>query len=463
MENINNKSAIILAAGDGTRMKSRSSKVLCKVLGKEMISWVLSACEDIAKENICAVVSSHHSDVSAFLPEEICRQVQDQRLGTGHAVKCAREFIASHEDGDILILCGDAPFMDKETIEAAYAHHKKEDNTITLISAKVENPYGYGRIIYDDGKFTAIVEESECNDTLAQIKEVNSGTYWFKGSELLNLLDKIQNNNIKGEYYLTDTISIAVAEGKSTGVYTAKKPNVVLGANTRKALAELGEIARMAVIDKHYEAGVDIPNTHGVIISPEAVIGSDTTIMPSVVITGKTIIGKGCEIGLGTVIHNSVIGDDTVIKQSYITDSQVGDNVNMGPFVQLRPKSVIANGAKIGNFVEIKSSYIGENTSIAHLSYFGDSQVGSYVNVGCGVVTANYDGKDKHLTVVEDSAFIGCNTNLIAPVTVGKGANIAAGSTITKDVPAYSLAIERGTQANIENWSKTKGKYKKGL
>ncbi len=455
------KVAILLAAGDGTRMNSKGSKVLCKVLFKPMVDWVISACQNAELDEICAVVADLNSDVAEHLKEDITLAVQAERLGTAHAVGCAHDFIVANKEADILILNGDAPFIDAHAINAAHTTHQSEGNAITIVSARVKNPYGYGRIVREGRKFTSIVEQSECDEATAKIDEINSGVYWFKGELLSKLLEGVENKNSKGEYYLTDTVSVAVSAGLFVGVHVAEDESAVLGANNRKALAELNEIARQRVFEELYAKGVDIPITDGVIISPDAVIGRDTVILPGSIIKGASVIGEGCEIGPNTVIEESIIGDYTKVISSQVEESKIASAVRIGPFARIRPKSDIADNAKIGNFVEVKSSSIGEHTSIAHLSYFGDSEVGKYVNVGCGVVTANYDGAKKHKTVVGDGVFIGCNTNLIAPVTLEKGSNVAAGSTITKDVPEYSLAVERATQKNIEGWAKSKGKYKK--
>lgn len=453
--------AIILAAGDGKRMKSKSSKVLCEVLFKPMLKWVLDSCFASGIETVCTVVSDNAKDVLAIVPEHCAIAVQKERRGTGHAVMMAREFLESNGEGDVLLLYGDTPFVDEETIRAAYEAHRQGENAVTVVTAELENPFGYGRILRKDGKFAAIVEEKDASEEERAIREINSGIYWFRTSFLLAALEKITCDNAAGEYYITDTVSIAKGMGKPVGVYRSPRADVVLGANDRRGLHRLNEIARVRVLDKLMDAGVDIPVTDGVIVSPDAVIGTDTRILPGTIIRGKTRIGEGCEIGPNSEIVSCRIGNGVRVHSSLLEDSAVEDGVRIGPFAHLRPNTTLKAGVKVGNFVEVKNSVVGEKTSIAHLTYIGDSDVGAGVNFGCGVVTANYDGAKKHRTVVGDGAFICCNTNLIAPVTLGEGCITGAGTTVTDDVPPYALAIGRPRQENKENWAKEKGKYRK--
>lgn len=454
-------SAIILAAGDGKRMKSKSSKVLCEVLFKPMLKWVLDSCFASGIQEVCAVVSDNAKDVLAIVPENCAIAVQAQRKGTGHAVMMAKEFLLSQEQGDVLLLYGDAPFVDETTIRSAYETHRQEGNAVTVVTADLENPFGYGRILRENGRFAAIVEEKDATQEQRGIREVNSGIYWFRGSFLLQALDRLTCDNAAGEYYITDTVAIAKEMGQSVGVYRSPRADVILGTNDRKGLNRLNEIARQRVLDRLMDSGVDIPLTDGVMISPDAVIGMDTRILPGTIIRGKTRIGCGCEIGPNAQIDSCRIGDGVRINASLLEDSVVENGAKIGPYAHLRPGTTLKAGVKVGNFVEVKNSVVGEKTSIAHLTYIGDSDVGAGVNFGCGVVTANYDGAKKHRTVVGDGAFICCNTNLIAPVTLGEGCITGAGTTVTEDVPPYALAIGRARQENKENWAKEKGKYKK--
>ncbi|MEG2914810.1 MAG: bifunctional UDP-N-acetylglucosamine diphosphorylase/glucosamine-1-phosphate N-acetyltransferase GlmU [Oscillospiraceae bacterium] len=458
-----NTAAIIIAAGNGKRMKSNKPKPMCEVLFKPMINWVLDSCFSAKIERISVVVTDENRFVQDALPQGIQTYTQYEKLGTGHAIMTATDFIKENIECDVFLLCGDAPLIDNETLVNTLRFHRENNNDVTVVSANLNNPFGYGRIIRENGEFICITEEKDANAETKLINEINSGIYCAKASFLLKALPKIQNNNASHEYYLTDIISIAKELGYKTGVIATDNPDSILGANDRKSLAMLNEIARQKVIDKLYDNGVNIPFSDSVIIAPSVKIGCDTTIMPNCIITGDTTIGENCTIGEATIISNSKIGDGNYIQSSNIENSIIENNTHIGPYAHIRPKSHIKNGVKLGNFVEIKSSVIGEKTSVAHLTYLGDSELGSYVNVGCGVVTANYDGKDKHKTIIGDSSFIGCNTNFIPPVKVGTGVVIGAGSTITDDIDDFALAMARAKQTNISEWAIKKGKYKKGL
>jgi bifunctional UDP-N-acetylglucosamine pyrophosphorylase/glucosamine-1-phosphate N-acetyltransferase len=422
------KSCIILAAGDGKRMKSEKPKVLMEVAFSPMLAWVLDSVILSEIENIAVIIGNNADSLKEYLKRypKIKTFVQNERKGTGHAVMQAKEFL-KHFGGDVLVLCGDAPFMDCDTIKAAYELHKSQAHDATVISAVIDNPEGYGRILRSDYSkrngdcIGGIIEHKDCDDEQLQINEVNSGAYWFNAEKLLSALPKLTTENKNGEYYLTDTIGILPSTA-----YKSSNSKVTLGANDRRGLRELNDIAFDAIINRHLDNGVDIIGD--CYISKDAVIGQDTVLLPGTVIREKCVIGRNCSVG---------------------------------PFVHLRPNTTLKDGVKVGDFVEIKNSVIGEKTSVAHLSYIGDSEVGSGVNFGCGCVTANYDGINKYKTIVGDDAFIGCNTNLIAPVKIGNNATTAAGSTITKDVPAGSLAIERGQQYIKEDWIKNTLRNKK--
>ena len=445
------RSAVILAGGSGKRMKSDSPKVLHEVLGKPMLEWVIDSCNEAGIDRVCIVKGFASEMIDEYLTnsgKDIETVMQAERLGTGHAVMMATDFIAEDPDGDIIVLYGDAPFIDSDDILASLNEHERTNASVTVITAKVMKPFGYGRIIRengDKGKILGIVEQKDCSPVQTMINEINSGCYWFKASDLLSALPKLERNNAQGEYYLTDTLSILLNEGKEVSGYIVPDNRAVLGANDRKGLLELNEVAKKKIIEKHLENGVEFVSTDGVLISPDAEIGEGTRIMPSTIIFGKTKIGKGCVIGPNTRLTDVTVGDHTTLDNVVAKESKVGDHVNIGPFVQLRPNSVIEDYAHVGDFVEIKNSVIGKGTSVSHLTYVGDSDVGKNVNFGCGVVTVNYDGSKKARCVIKDDAFIGCNTNLVAPVTIGEAAYTAAGSTVTKDVPDGALAIERST------------------
>ncbi len=444
---------VILAAGEGKRMHSTSSKVLCEVAYKPMLSWVIDAARSAGVEAICTVASS--DDVkSAAEGCVICEQ--KERLGTGHAVMCAKSFLEEHKGGNTLVLCGDAPFIDAETITASLAEHIKGSYDVTVISAVVSDPTGYGRIVRRDSALAAIVEQSDCNEATNSICEINSGAYWFNTDSLLSVLSGIKNDNAQGEYYLTDAVALLIFSGKRAGCFAAKSPYIALGANRPRDLLHLNELASDFAIDRWLDAGVRFIKRDGIIIGPDVEIEPGAVILPGTVLIGKTKIGTGSEIGPNSFLVDTVIGKNTVFNSSQAHDAKVGDNVKIGPFVQLRPDSIICDDVKIGDFVEIKNSTIGRGTSVAHLTYVGDSDVGEYCNFGCGVVFVNYDGEKKNRSVIKDYAFVGCNTNIVAPVTVGEGAYTAAGVTVTKDIPDGALAIGRPELIIKDGWAANK-------
>lgn len=453
--------AIILAAGEGTRMKSRNPKAMSEVLFKPMLDWVISAAEKSGIEDICVVTGYAAEVIEEHLGGKYKTVRQTERKGTGHAVMQAMDFIKKH-NGNIIILNGDAPFVDAETIKGAVEYHTAKGNGATVISAEVNDPTGYGRIVKDkNGDIEKIVEEASADEKTKLIKEVNSGAYCFNAKVLASVLEKITPDNSKGEYYLTDAIALVLADGGKAGAYNAGNEKTVLGANTRSQLNKLNEIARFEMLEKMMDDGVDIPCCDGVIIGPDCTIGCDTRILPGTILCGKVTIGENCVIGPNSYAQNAEIGNNVSFNNGQIRDAKILDDATIGPFTQIRPNSVIGKGAHLGNFVEVKNSTIGEKTSVSHLTYVGDSDVGSGVNFGCGVVTVNFNGKDKNRTTIKDRAFIGCNTNLVAPVTIGENAYTAAGSTITQDVPDNSLAIARERQTNKEGWVKEKQPYRK--
>ena len=445
--------AVILAAGDGKRMMSKKPKVLCEVLYKPMLSWVISACKEAEIYKICVVAGYEHEQVEEFLAGSCTVALQKERLGTGHAVKMAEAFLKENEEADLLILCGDAPFINAQTIRDARALHLEQGNSVTVLTAKLENPTGYGRILREGGGISGIVEQKDASEEQKRICEINAGVYWFKVCDLLPALNQLKNSNANGEYYLTDTIKILLAAGKKAGAYLASDADVCLGANDRKALLALNRMAAERMIEKHLENGVGFTSTDGVLIGPDVRIGSGTEIDPNVILKGNTAIGEGCMIGQGCVLEDTTVGDRVKLHAVQSEGAVIGNGVKIGPFAHIRPGSEIKENAKLGNFVEIKNSVIGEKTAVAHLTYVGDSDVGSGVNFGCGVVTVNYDGAKKYRTTIGDHAFIGCNTNLVAPVKIGNTAYTGAGSTITRDVPDGALAVERCETKIVEGYA----------
>lgn len=454
------KCAIILAAGQGKRMKADLPKPMFKVLGEPMLDWVISSCEKAEIQKLCIVKGYQAEIIEDHLCGKYKTVLQKERLGTGHAVMQCADFIKENQSSNILVLYGDAPFIDSEAILSSLKKHIADDNSVTVLTAENDNPHGYGRIIRNGDDFSAIIEQKDADDEQKKIKEVNSGVYWFKAESLAFSLEKLSPANAQGEYYLTDTIEVLVRNGKKAGVYKSDNSNTILGANDRKGLLMLNDIAKKEVIDFHMENGVEFLSTDGIIIERTVKIASGTQILPGTILRGKTTIGENCIIGPNCLIENTVIGNNTTLNYVQAYDSVIENCVKIGPFVHIRPNSHIKNGVKIGDFVEVKNSVIDEKTSVAHLTYIGDSDVGKRVNFGCGCVTVNYDGSKKARTTIGDNAFIGCNTNLIAPVTVGKGAYTAAGSTITRDVPENALAIERAEFKIKEGFASRKLKNK---
>jgi bifunctional UDP-N-acetylglucosamine pyrophosphorylase/glucosamine-1-phosphate N-acetyltransferase len=459
--------AVVLAAGKGTRMKSKKPKVLAEILFQPMLGYVLETCRQAEVEKVCVVTGFEAEQVEAYLstwehmPAETVLQAEQR--GTGHAVMMAREFLQENIGTDVLVLYGDTPYLSAEVIEAAYLQHKRQNNAVTVVTALLQDPTGYGRIIRDGDAIAKIVEQRDATEKEQAVKEINSGVYWFNTAHLLEMLSLLQPNNAQGEYYLTDTIGLTIAAGKRVGGYCAENSDIILGANSRKDLYELNEKMRMSIIYRHMENGVTFASTDGVMISPDAQIGADTVILGGTIIKDHVVIGEDCVIGPNSLIQKSTVGDRVKLNAVQCYQSRIHSDVDIGPFVHIRPNSEIKSFVHIGDFVEVKNSTIGEGTGISHLTYVGDSDVGKNVNFGCGVVTVNYDGVHKHRCQIEDEAFIGCNTNLVAPVRVGKSAYTAAGSTITKDVPDYALAIARSRQEEKPGYAAKKlaGRKKK--
>lgn len=461
--------AVILAAGEGTRMKSKKPKVLAEVLFKPMIDWVIDSAKacGMEEENICVVTGHGREQLEAALPQGVQTVVQTERLGTGHAVMQAREFLRAHGSANVLILGGDAPFMDGETVSMALQYHTRANSAATVISADVTDPTGYGRIVRDgNGDFSGITEEKDATEAQKAIREVNSGAYWFNIQALLVALEKMETNakyrlNAAKEYYLTDAIEILRSMGQRVTTFNSRSEDVVLGANDRDQLAHLNEIARQKIIRRHRLAGVSIPFDTGVIIAPDVQIGRDAEILQGTILKGKTEIGEDAVVGPNSVLENCVIGAGATVTQTYGTDVRVGEKTQVGPFARLRPGTQIGADVRVGNFVEVKNSTVGDGTKISHLSYIGDTDVGRNVNVGSGCATVNFTGKEKFRTTIGDHAFIGCDTSLVAPVRVGDRAYTGAGSTITEDVPDDALALGRARQVIKKDWVKVKNPYRK--
>jgi len=448
-----NRFAVILAAGKGTRMKSKLYKVLHPVMGRPMVQHVIKQLQPVELEEIVTIVGFGAEQVSEVVGETSKFAIQKEQLGTGHAVQQAEDVLGSRS-GTTIVVCGDTPLITAETFQALFDHHEQNGAKATILTAQAEVPAGYGRVIRDEtGEVSRIVEHKDANTEELKVNEINTGTYCFDNELLFAALKNVSNENAQGEYYLPDVIEILRSQGEKVTAFMTPDFHQTLGVNDRVALAEAEKIMRKRVNEFHMRAGVSIIDPDNTYIGPDVKIGLDTVVYPGTVISGETEIGEESVIGPNSEIDNCIIGDSTVVKHSVLKDSRVGSGVNIGPFAHLRPDSDIGDEAKIGNFVEIKKSQIGHGSKISHLSYIGDSEVGEKVNVGCGTITVNYDGQKKFATKIEDEAFIGCNSNLVAPVLIGKGAYVAAGSTITANVPADALSIARSRQTNKEGYA----------
>lgn len=447
------KYALILAAGEGKRMKSATSKVLHKVCGKEMVNHVIDIMRKAGFHEVNVIVGKGKDQVMDKTSDrEVSFSVQEEQLGTGHAVLCAKEFLKGKE-GTVAIFTGDAPLIREETVSSMLSSHVEGAYSATLLTSVIDDPTGYGRVKRAGDDVEKIIEHKDCSSEELLLKEVNAGMYMFDVKELLLALDLLKNDNAQGEYYLTDVIEIMKGRNLKIGA-SITEFDETRGVNSRGQLAEAEAILRKRINAFHMENGVTLIDPNATYIGADVEIGNDTIIYPNNIIEGKSVIGSGVTLYQNSRILDSVIHDDVTITSSVILSSQIGRKTTVGPFAYIRPDSVIGEEVKIGDFVEIKKSTIGNGTKVSHLTYIGDAEVGSHVNFGCGTVVVNYDGKNKFKTIVEDNAFIGCNTNLIAPVTVHKGAFTAAGSTITDDVPDEGLGIARAKQVNKEGWVK---------
>lgn len=451
--------SIILAAGEGKRMKSNIAKPLQQAAGKALVEWVVdTACEAGSDENI-VVIGHKAEDMKAYLGDRVKYAVQSERLGTGHAVMQGIELLDGIE-GTVMVLYGDAPLIQAETLIRVREDHIKKKRAATVITAYIDDPYGYGRIVRENGEIIKIVEQKDADEDEQEIKEINSGMYFFDIGKLRRALKRITNNNAQGEYYITDVVEIMLNDGDKVGAYVTELEQI-LGVNDKVQLSQVGKILNRRKAVELMLGGVTIIDPDKVQITANVKVGRDTVLYPGTVLEGNTVIGENCVIGSDTSLNNCKVGDNTTVLKSVGIDSEIGSDTNVGPFAYLRPGTKIGSDVKIGDFVEVKNSSIGDGTKVAHLTYIGDADVGKRVNFGCGTVVVNYDGENKHRTIIEDDCFIGCNTNLVSPVTVRHGAYTAAGSTITDEVPAESLAIARSKQVVKEQWTVNRKKDKK--
>lgn len=455
------KVSIILAAGEGTRMKSKVPKVLHEILGRPMLFYVLNACKNAAIEKNLVVVGHNKKKVKEKFKEESDVNFIEQPMGdnypygTGFAVSSA---VSEIEDDDtVIILNGDTPLISNSTIDCFLKFHECRGNAMTVLAADIPDPTNYGRIVRDgDANIKAIVEEKDANEKEKLIREINSGIFVFRGSALKYAIKNLNTDNAAGEMYLTDALEVLVRAGEKVGSFKIKDAHEIFGVNSRYELSNASEILRQKINKKYMIDGVTLIDSSSTYIELGAKIEEDVTIYPNTYIDKKSEIKTGCVI-YDSKIYNSTIDKDVTIKSSEIEDSTIGQGTKVGPYAHLRPNSHVGKNCKVGNFVEIKNSNVGDGSKMSHLAYIGDADIGRDVNIGCGAIFVNYDGRDKFRSKVGDHAFIGSNSNIVAPLEVEDYGYIAAGSTITKKVLKGQLSLERAEQKNIDGWVLRKG------
>jgi len=457
-----NVEVIILAAGLGTRMKSATIKILHHAAGRPLIDYVLDLAAEVCERPPVMVVGHQREAVQKQIGDRARYAVQEQQLGTGHAVMQAMSVL--ERDGiagkRVLILSGDVPLTRVGTLRKLIEEHERSQNALTLLTMKLDDPAMYGRVVRDDsGAVVRIVEAKDATADEKKIAEVNAGIYVFDAERLHENLASLQPNNKQGEYYLTDVLGLLRNAGHRVGAVIVDDPIEAHGVNSRSDLATVESEIQRRVVAKLMSDGVTFRNPGTVVIDSTVTIGSDTVIYPFVTLEGTTKIGEGCVVEPGVHLLNVTVGDDVHLKTGTVAeDAIIEEEATVGPYAHLRPGSQLGRRVKVGNFVETKKAVFGEGAKASHLSYIGDSEIGANVNIGAGTITCNYDGVNKHKTVIEEGAFIGSDTQLVAPVRIGKGAYVGAGSTITKDVPPAALALSRTPQKTIEGWAERKKK-----
>ena len=444
---------VVLGAGMGTRMKSEVPKVMHKIMGKAMIEHVVSALE-VADVGKIVVVTGHKAElVEACLGKRAEYVMQEEQLGTAHAVMMAESLLANLE-GTTVVIYGDGPLLTEKTLERLFLHHEKSGAGLTMLTARISNPTGYGRIVRNlAGNIVRIVEHKDASPDELLITEINPGVACYNNKILFEALTKVGNDNSQGEYYLTDLVEIIALMPHQVEAVPTDDFEETLGVNDRIQLAEAGRIMRDRINKKHMENGVTLIDPNFTYIEADVIINPDVIIEPNVHLKGNTVIETGAIIGAGTNLINAKVGIGAHIQASFISDSEIGAYATIGPYAHIRAKAIVGSKSRIGNFVEIKNANLGEGVKAAHLSYMGDSEIGPRVNMSCGSITANYDGKNKYKTIIGADAMIGSNVNLIAPVEIGERAYVAAGSTVSKNVPVEALAIARSPQQNKEGYA----------
>ena len=449
--------AIVLAAGEGTRMKSRHPKVAHKLLDHPLVWWPVHAAREAGAERIIVVVGSHADEVRAALAGEPDVEFveQTERLGTGHAVRVVRDAIGTFE-GPTVVLYGDTPLMRAETIRMLVDETKAHHNACTVLTMKPDDPTGYGRIMRDEaGQLAGIIEHKDCTPAQREtLTECNSGIYCFCGGRLTANIDKLTNDNVQGEYYLTDMVGIYAQMGEPVSTLSIEDQSELLGVNSRGQLAEATRVMQRRINEGLMASGVTMLDPDLVWVGPEVTVGQDSELLPMTMLWGDTAIGSECVIGPNTRLTNVHVGDGSSVEETVGYDTVIECDVTVGPRAYLRPGTHLLDRAHVGTHVEIKNSTIGEGSKVPHLSYIGDTTMGSGVNIGAGSITCNYDGVHKHRTTIGNDVFIGSDTMMVAPVTIGDGALVGASSCITLDVPADALALERSNQQIVEGYAK---------
>jgi len=449
---------VILAAGKGTRMKSALPKVLHRVGGRPMIEHVLRVAESLEPQSITLVVGHMRDSLKEALTSRSALRfaVQEPQLGTGHALLQTAPLLEG-QSGVLLMLSGDVPLLNRGTLVSLLERHRSHGAAATVLTAVVDQPYGYGRVVRNSDGIARIVEERDASPAERALKEINSGIFVFSIEPLFDALRGLATGNAQGEYYLTDLVAAFRRQKLSVETVVLDDPSETRGINSRSELAEASRIVRQKKNEELMAAGVTIEDPSTTYIDDDVIVGADTVIHPGVYLEGTTQIGVACEIHAGVRIMNSVLGDRVTVQNfCVITGSRVGADATLGPFAHVRPDSDLRDGVHLGNFVEVKKSTLGAGTKAGHLSYLGDATIGEKVNIGAGTITCNYDGERKQQTVIEDGAFIGSDTQLVAPVSVGRGAYVGSGTTVRENVPAGALAVSAGKQRNLENWKATK-------
>ncbi len=445
--------AIVLAAGAGTRMKSKKPKVAHEVLGKPLVRWVVDAAREAGVERVVSVVGHAREQVAPLVEGDTEIVVQEQQNGTAGAVAVCADALADF-DGSLVVLSGDCPLISSETIAALVKAREDADAAVVVLSMELENPFGYGRIIRgEDGSVVRIVEQKDATPEEAAVCECNSGFYCFDAKALFAALSKVGSDNAQGEFYLTDVLEICRNEGRVVTALTAQDPTECLGVNSRAQLAQAASVMRDRINARHLAAGVTMWDPSSVWIGPDVRIERDVELLPQVILMGSTFIGEDSVVGPNTRLTDTTVGRGCVIDETVAVEAVVDDGATCGPRAYLRPAAHLCEGAKAGTHVEIKKSTIGAGSKVPHLSYVGDATIGEGVNLGAGTITCNYDGAKKWPTVIGDDVFVGSSTMLVAPVSIGAGSLIGAGSVITEDVSPDALALGRARQVEIEGWA----------